>query len=254
MYEGPFEAEKSTAFATYSALPKRPRSAWAKASRAASGRLILVCEGASVGLGRAAIDPPAAAPRRGPEGRSGGRLRRGESGTLRRGAPGLAPETRGPMLTAKYHVYDSAVLDAPLRDVWGVVRDMMQLLPIVFGESVQDYRWVDGGSVDVVPSRFQFTLQPAGATALEEVSARSEIDHSVTYRMIGQAVGIEGYVATYRLLPVTSEPGKTFLDWHREFAVTPGQDAAQVSSFIADLCAQEVATLKAHFAKRRPGP
>lgn len=155
------------------------------------------------------------------------------------------------MLEAKYHIYDSAVLDAPIDEVWKVMRDMMALLPLVFGDGVSDYHWVDGGSGEKIPSRFAFTLRPSGATALEEVVARSEADHSVTYRMIGQAVGIEGYVATYRLRPITNEPGKTFLEWPREFSVVSGQDPAQIAPFIAGLGAKEVAALKAHFAKRK---
>jgi hypothetical protein len=154
------------------------------------------------------------------------------------------------MLKAKYHVYDSAVLDAPLEEVWPVVRDMMQLLPLVFGDGVKDYHWLEGGSAETIPARFRFTLHPSGATATEEVSARSEVDHSVTYRMLGAAVGIEGYVATYRLFRVTNEPGKTFIEWPREFSVAPGGDPDKVVPFIAGLTANEAAAVKAHFAKR----
>jgi hypothetical protein len=154
------------------------------------------------------------------------------------------------MLEAKYRVYDSAVLDAPIEEVWPIIRDMMQLLPLVFGKGVEDCRWIEGGSAEKIPSRFQFTLQPTGDTPLEEVCGRSETDHSVTYRMLGKAIGITGYIATYQLRPITSEPGKCFLDWTREFAVLPDQDAAKISAFLAGLTAQEVATVKAHFSKR----
>ncbi|HEU4535346.1 MAG TPA: SRPBCC family protein [Polyangiaceae bacterium] len=157
------------------------------------------------------------------------------------------------MLKAKYHIYDSAVLDAPLEEVWATARDIMKLLPLVFGDAVQDYHWVDGGSAEIIPSRFRFTLRPSGETALEEVVARDEVEHSVTYRMIGQAVGIEDYVATYRFRPITNEPGKTFLEWPREFSIAPGQAPEQVAPTLAGLSAQEVAAIKAHFAKRRPG-
>lgn len=154
------------------------------------------------------------------------------------------------MTQAKYHLYDSAILDAPVEEVWRVIRDMMQLLPLVFGDGVKDCRWVDGGSAEKVPSRFQFTLHPSGDTPLEEVVGRSEVERSLTYRMIGSAVGIEGYVATYRLRPVTDEPGKSFIEWPREFSVAEGSDPAKVVPFLASLCAQEVARLKAHFAGR----
>jgi Polyketide cyclase / dehydrase and lipid transport len=154
------------------------------------------------------------------------------------------------MLEAKFRVYDSAVLDAPIEEVWLVVRDIIRLLPVVFGEAVKDYRWVDGGSAEKIPSRFQFTFHATGETVLEEVVGRSETDHSVTYRMIGQAVGVTGYIATYQLRSVTTEPGKTFLDWVRDFGVAPGHDPAKVAPFLASLTAQEALALKKHFARR----
>jgi hypothetical protein len=154
------------------------------------------------------------------------------------------------MLEAKYRVYDSAVLDVPLEEAWPILRDILRVLPIVFGDGVKDFKWVDGGSAEKIPSRFQFTLQATGETVLEEVSGRSEGEHSVTYRMIGQAVGITGYIATYQLRPVTSEPGKTFVDWVRDFAVAPGNDPEKVAPFLASLAAQEMVALKKHFSKR----
>lgn len=157
------------------------------------------------------------------------------------------------MLKAKYHVYDSVVLDAPIEVVWAEIRDIINVLPIVFGDGVKDHHWIDGGSAEKIPSRFEFTLAPSGAKATEEVVARSEVDHSVTYRMIGQAVGVEGYVATYRLRPITNEPGKTFLEWPREFSVAPGEDPEKIVPFIAGLTASEVAALKTYFARRPAG-
>jgi hypothetical protein len=68
--------------------------------------------------------------------------------------------------------------------------------------------------------------------------------------MIGQAVGVTGYIATYQLRSVTTEPGKTFLDWVRDFGVAPGHDPAKVAPFLASLTAQEALALKKHFARR----
>lgn len=154
------------------------------------------------------------------------------------------------MLEAKFRVYDSAILDTPIEEVWPVVRDIIRVLPVVFGDAVKDYCWVEGGSAEKIPSRFQFMFPSTGETVLEEVVARSETDHSVTYRMIGQAVGVTGYIATYQLRPVTTEPGKTFLDWVRDFAVAPGHDPAKVAPYLASLTAQEALALKKYFSKR----
>ncbi|WP_437563488.1 SRPBCC family protein [Sorangium sp. So ce542] len=155
------------------------------------------------------------------------------------------------MLAARYHVYDSAVVDVPIEDAWRELRDVVKLLPIVFGDAVKDYRYIDGGSAEKIPSRFEFTLHPSGERALEEVVARSETERSVTYRLLGQVLGAEGYIATYRLRPVTSEPGKTFLEWSREFGVAPGHEPEKVAPSIAALTAKELVAIKEYFAQRR---
>ncbi|WP_437909847.1 SRPBCC family protein [Sorangium sp. So ce327] len=155
------------------------------------------------------------------------------------------------MLAARYHVYDSAVLDVPIEEAWRELRDIVALLPIVFGDGVKDHRYVDGGSAEKIPSRFEFTLHPSGDKAVEEVVARSETEHSVTYRLLGQVLGIEGYIATYRLRRITTEPGKTFLEWPREFGVAPGQEPEKVVPSVAALTAKEIVAIKEHFAKRR---
>jgi hypothetical protein len=155
------------------------------------------------------------------------------------------------MSTAKYEIYDSAILDAPIEEVWPIIRDIIKLLPIVFGDAVKDAHWVDGGSAEKIPARFTFTLAATGDMPVEEVSGRSEIDHSLTYRMIGRAVGIEDYVATYRLRPITNEPGKTFIEWPRQFSVAPGEDPAKVVPFITSLGSQEVAAMKKYFQHLR---
>jgi hypothetical protein len=154
------------------------------------------------------------------------------------------------MHEARFRVYDSAVLNAPIEKVWPVLRDVVSLLPLTFGNAIRDYGWVKGGSAEKIPSRLKFTFQDSGETVLLDVIARSETDHSVTYQLVGQAVGITNYSATYQLRPVTTEPGKTFLDWVRDFGVVPGNDPAKVAPFMASLTEKETRALKKHFGKR----
>ena len=151
------------------------------------------------------------------------------------------------MSEAKHSVYHSSVLDADPDTVWSQVRDMMVLLTMVFGDAVENEHWVDGGSVDKVPSRFEFTLLPGGDVALEEVVGRSERERSLTYRSVGQVLSIVDYVATYRVLPITNEPNRCFIDWTREFRVVEGADP-EFLPLLEGLIAQEIDTVKAHFA------
>jgi hypothetical protein len=148
----------------------------------------------------------------------------------------------------KYLVYHSAVLDTSVAKAWTELRDMLVVLDIVFGQDVENGHWVGGGSVAKVPSTFEFTLLPGHELIREEIAGRSEADHSVTYRTIGQALSLVDYVATYRLKPITNEGKKRcFVEWSREFSIVDGADP-NFLDFILALLPGEVAKLKAHFA------
>ncbi|WP_224241273.1 SRPBCC family protein [Hyalangium gracile] len=158
------------------------------------------------------------------------------------------------MLEATYRVRDSAVLDAPIDEVWPIVRDIVRLVPLVFGEGFEACHWVEGCSAEQVPARYEVKSRSSGTSVLEVVG-RSETEYFVTYRLVGQALGITGYIATYQLRPITTEPDRTFLDWARQFAVAPGNDPAKVVPAMASSTAKEALALKKHFSKRStPAP
>lgn len=146
-----------------------------------------------------------------------------------------------------YTVYHSAVLDADPDTVWAQVRDMMQLLKIVFGAGVENAHWVGRASAEHVPASFEFTLLPNHDLAKEEVIGRSERDRSLTYRSTAQVLSIVDYVATYRVLPVTNEPARSFIEWSRQFRVVDGAPPDFLPS-LEVLFDQEIASVKTHFA------
>ena len=156
------------------------------------------------------------------------------------------------MNIAKYSIYDSVILDAPLDKVWQELRDMSKLVAIAFGEGSKGFTWVDGGSAEKVPARYEVTLVPSGQRLLDEVIGRSEGDHSVTYRSI-MGGALEGYIATYWLRPVTNEPGETFLEWSREFGIAQGGDPAVILPLMTKTTAGHVAALKKYFTRRCAG-
>jgi hypothetical protein len=149
---------------------------------------------------------------------------------------------------AKYTVYHSTVLEASAADVWKVVRDILALVNLVFEDAVKDAHWVDGGSVDQVPAKFQFTLSPGDNLITEEVVARNEVERSLTYRTVGQALSLYDYVATYRVLPVTNARHTSFMEWSREFKIVDGADPDFLPT-IQQMIKQETDTVQAYFAK-----
>ena len=154
------------------------------------------------------------------------------------------------MIKAGYHMYLSTVLDAALDDVWPVVRDMMQLLPMAFEDAVTDYHWLPEVSAEHIPARFEFTLQPGGLVIQEEVVGRSETDHSLTYRTVGPALAFETYIGTLTLKPITDDPSRTFLEWTRDFSLVEGTDAEQFLSMYSGMADQELARIKAKLGSR----
>ncbi len=147
-----------------------------------------------------------------------------------------------------YHFYHSAILAAPLPAVWVELRDFTKTLAICFREGVSDIEWLDTGSAQHIPAQIAFTLEPSGIRMTEEVVARSETAYSLTYRTIGQALSFASYLATFTLRPVTTEPRSTFVEWVREFSLTPETNPAEFIPFYAQLVDQEFANLTAYFA------
>ena len=149
----------------------------------------------------------------------------------------------------RYHFYRSAVLPAPLNDVWREMRSFARTLKIAFREQVETINWCDGGSTDKIPSLIQFTVQPGGQKIIEEVIGRDEMEHSLTYRTVEQALNIVDYVASYTLKPITDEPDQTFLEWTRDFSLTEDTEPQAFLSFYSASSEQQLANVKAHFKR-----
>ena len=147
----------------------------------------------------------------------------------------------------QYHFYRSTVLHTPLDDVWSEMRSFARTLKIAFRDHAEAIAWCDGGSSEKIPALIQFTIQPGGQTIQEEVIDRNDIEHSLTYRTVGRALSIIGYIAAYTLKPITDEPEKTFLEWTRDFSLAEGTDHQAFLTFYSASIKQQLANVKAHF-------
>jgi hypothetical protein len=155
------------------------------------------------------------------------------------------------VVKARYTIYSSAVLNAPIEDVWAEMRDLSRALKLAFSKGVSDPRWVNGGSVDIIPSTLEFTLHEAGATIREEVVGRSEIDYTLRYRTVGTALSMVDYIGTFKFHHVTDEPDTTFMETTKEFSLVEGADIAGFLGMYEPLVHQETRAVKAHFARRK---
>jgi hypothetical protein len=150
---------------------------------------------------------------------------------------------------ALYRMYHSTVLSAPIAAVWAEMRDFAATLRICFADGVSDITWLEGGSADRIPSRISFALQPGNLVVEEEVTARSDDAYSLSYRTVGVALSFASYAATFTLRPITTDPGATFIEWSREFGLTPETNPDEFLAFYQGLADAEIARAAAHFSR-----
>lgn len=141
----------------------------------------------------------------------------------------------------RYSMVATATFDQPVGRVWAVFRDFQKLLDVALPGLVSDFEWLNGGSRDRVPARFQFVA--SGALLREEVYHRSDDEYVLRYRVLEPALGILEYDAELKLAPISDE--QTVYTATRQLTLEPG-----AIDGLAGLAALETQNLKTHFAQR----
>jgi hypothetical protein len=144
-------------------------------------------------------------------------------------------------------MYQTSVLEAAPDAVWAEVRDVLNLVKILFGDTVGNKKWVEGGSPDVVPSRYEFTMLHNGGLVQQEVVGRNEVERTVTYRTVAPVLCLYDYVATYRVVPVTNDPNLSFIEYSREFMVTDDAEPEIVESLMT-MMDHQISAVRTYFA------
>ncbi|MBF6333030.1 SRPBCC family protein [Nocardia transvalensis] len=149
----------------------------------------------------------------------------------------------------KHTMYHSTIVDADPDTVWAVVRDALKVVSIVSGPAATDVHWVDGGAPERVPSLYNFTLAFSGGLVQQEVAGRNEVERSQTYRSIEPTMGVDAYLATIRVRPITNDPNRCFFDWTRELTIADDADTDVVETIIA-MMAKQTDSIRDHFAQK----
>jgi hypothetical protein len=142
-------------------------------------------------------------------------------------------------------VYSSAVIPASASAVWAVVRDFNALpnwTPFVAESRIEQNR-----SSDQIGCIRNFRLKDGGRIR-ERLLALSDYEMSFEYSILESPMGVENYLATFRLIPVT-DLGHTFAEWTAEFDAEPGREDALIQSIGRDVFAAGLAALKTRFAR-----
>lgn len=123
-------------------------------------------------------------------------------------------------------VYISSVIGAPADRIWQTVRDFNALPDWV--PAVRECRIEGGQPSDQVGCVRAFRLEDGGFLR-ERLLALSDYDYSVTYAILESPMGVENYIATLKLMPVT-DGGRTFAEWTAEFDCDPAAEADLVAN------------------------
>ena len=121
-------------------------------------------------------------------------------------------------------VYTSSVIGAPADRIWAVVRDFNALPD--WHPAIAESRIEGGQPSDQVGCVRAFRLKDGGFIR-EKLLALSDFDFSCTYSILESPMGVENYVATLKLTPIT-DGNRTFAEWSAEFDCAPGREAELV--------------------------
>jgi hypothetical protein len=143
-------------------------------------------------------------------------------------------------------VYTSSVIDASADTVWARVRDfnaMPQWHP-----GVADSRIENDEPGDRIGCIRQFHTRDGG-TIRERLLALSDYDYSVTYSMLESPMGVDNYVATLKLTPITDRV-RTFAEWSAEFDCAEGRERELIEHIGQRVFQGGFDALKRHFGRK----
>ena len=124
------------------------------------------------------------------------------------------------------HIVKSTVLDAPTGAVWNVLRDFNghdRWHPAVAASTIERAQ-----TSDKIGCVRDFRLRN-GDRIREKLLGLSDYDMFCTYSILESPMGVENYVATLRLTPVT-DGDQTFLEWTAEFDCAPERENELVNN------------------------
>ena len=117
-------------------------------------------------------------------------------------------------------VYTSSVIDAPAEAIWALIRDFNGLPK--WHPSIAESRIESNWPSDRVGCVRNFRLKDGGGIR-EQLLTLSDYDYQCTYSILESPMGVQNYIATLKLTPVT-EGNRTFAEWSAEFDAPAAQE------------------------------
>ena len=118
-------------------------------------------------------------------------------------------------------IYVSSVIGATADSVWSRIRDfngLPQWHPLIVDSRIENNQ-----ASDRVGCIRHFHTRDGGMIR-EKLLALSDYEFSCTYEILESPMGVEHYIATLKLTPIT-DGARCFADWSAEFECAAGREA-----------------------------
>ena len=144
-------------------------------------------------------------------------------------------------------IYISSVIDAPADAVWQRIRDFNGMPG--WHPLIADSRIEQNLPSDRIGCVRNFRTRDGG-TIRERLLTLSDYDYECTYAILESPMGVENYVSTLKLTPIT-DGNRTFAEWSAEFDCVPARERELSQSIGQGVFQGGFDALKTHFAGRR---
>jgi hypothetical protein len=142
-------------------------------------------------------------------------------------------------------VYISSVIAAPASSVWAIVRNFNALPE--WTSFVAESRIEQNMPPDQVGCVRNFRLKDGGKIR-ERLLALSDYDMSCTYSILESPMGVENYIATLALTPIT-DGNATFASWKAEFECAEERENDLIKSIGQGVFQAAFTSLKTRFGR-----
>jgi hypothetical protein len=142
-------------------------------------------------------------------------------------------------------VYISSVIAAPASSVWAIVRNFNALPE--WTSFVAESRIEQNMPPDQVGCIRNFRLEDGGKIR-ERLLALSDYDMSCTYSILESPMGVENYIATLALTPIT-DGNATFASWKAEFECAEERENDLIKSIGQGVFQAAFTSLKTRFGR-----
>ena len=110
-------------------------------------------------------------------------------------------------------VYTSSVINSSAEQIWEIIRDFNALSD--WHPGIIESRIEAGDVADQIGCIRAISLKDGGSIR-ERLLALSDYDYTCTYSILESPMGVDNYIATLKLTPIT-DGNRTFAEWSAKF-------------------------------------